>query len=94
MKKGELLLDIFCGVGPLALRAAKKGLFVFANDLNPDCYKSLTHNSKQNKLESRVKCFNLCAREAMRVYYKDHLTYDKEFQTPNHIYMNLPVDAI
>ena len=33
MTSGELLADIFCGVGPLAVRAAKKGLFVIANDL-------------------------------------------------------------
>lgn len=38
MTSGELLADIFCGVGPLAVRAAKKGLFVIANDLNPHCY--------------------------------------------------------
>jgi tRNA G37 N-methylase Trm5 len=35
MKKGECLADIFCGTGPLAVRAARKGLFVIANDLNP-----------------------------------------------------------
>jgi tRNA G37 N-methylase Trm5 len=38
MRAGEVLVDLFCGVGPLAVRAAKKGLFVIANDLNPYCH--------------------------------------------------------
>ncbi len=37
-KEGETLCDMFCGVGPLAIRAARKGLKVIANDLNPECY--------------------------------------------------------
>jgi tRNA (guanine37-N1)-methyltransferase len=41
LKKHETLMDLFCGVGPLAVRAARKGLHVIANDLNPDCYKYL-----------------------------------------------------
>lgn len=50
MKRGELLADIFCGVGPLAVRAAKKGLHVIANDLNPYCHEYLTLNCKLNKV--------------------------------------------
>lgn len=50
MNSGELLADIFCGVGPLAVRAAKKGLFVIANDLNPYCHEYLVSNSKLNKV--------------------------------------------
>ena len=48
MKKDELLADIFCGVGPLAVRAAKKGAYVIANDLNPSCYEYLEKNCKIN----------------------------------------------
>jgi tRNA (guanine37-N1)-methyltransferase len=33
-KKGEVLCDAFCGVGPLAVKAAKAGFKVIANDLN------------------------------------------------------------
>jgi len=40
---------MFCGVGPLAIRAAKLGMKVIANDLNPDCYEFLLKNIKLNK---------------------------------------------
>jgi len=49
-KKGETLCDMFCGVGPLAIRAAKMGVKVLANDLNPDCYKYLLQNINKNKV--------------------------------------------
>lgn len=50
MKPGQCLADIFCGCGPLAVRAARKGLFVIANDLNPYGYEYLVHNAKLNKV--------------------------------------------
>ena len=49
MKARETLCDMFCGVGPLAIRAANNGIFVLANDLNPECYKYLNINIKRNK---------------------------------------------
>ena len=62
LKKGETLLDLFCGVGPLAIRAAKNGLNVIANDLNPDCYKYLLKNAEINKVSDKVLALNQCAR--------------------------------
>lgn len=50
LKPGENLLDLFCGIGPLCIRAAKKGCNVIGNDLNPDCYKYLQINAKLNKV--------------------------------------------
>lgn len=61
-KKNETLMDLFCGVGPLAVRAARKGMHVIANDLNPDCFLYLEKNAKLNKVDSRMLCFNGCAR--------------------------------
>lgn len=69
MKPGETLLDIFCGVGPLAVRAALKGLIVLSNDLNPYCTEFLINNCRINKVSKNVLCWNLCARAAMRKYY-------------------------
>lgn len=47
---GELVVDLFCGVGPLAVRAARKGAYVIANDLNPSCYEYLQKNTKINSV--------------------------------------------
>ena len=46
----ELVADVFAGVGPFALPAAKKGCAVLANDLNPESYKYLSINIKDNKV--------------------------------------------
>ena len=50
IKNNEILCDAFCGVGPLSLRACKKGIKVFANDLNPSCFKYLNNNIIMQKV--------------------------------------------
>ena len=70
LNPGEVLGDIFCGVGPLALRAAKKGIYVIANDLNPECFKYLEINANINKVQNKIICWNMCAREAVKKLYK------------------------
>jgi len=46
----DLVADVFAGVGPFTLPAAKKGCAVLANDLNPESYKYLVMNIKNNKV--------------------------------------------
>ena len=46
----DVLCDMFAGVGPFAVPAAKKGLTVYGNDLNPDSYKAMLANAKLNKV--------------------------------------------
>lgn len=103
--KKEVLCDAFCGIGPLALRAAKMGMKVLANDLNPECYHYLNHNIRLNKIkEDNIVTFNMDAREFIRAsidqskYIKDEeQNFDKKFPTDlkiDHIYMNLPKDAL
>lgn len=42
LKEGDVLCDMFCGIGPLAVKAAvKKRIKVIANDLNPACFEYL-----------------------------------------------------
>ena len=108
LQKNEVLCDAFCGVGPLALRACKKGLKVYANDLNPDAYEYLNNNIKLNKLNKGnflIKTYNMDAREFIKSlinlskYNKDEDedNGDKIFPVDLHIdhfYMNLPKDAI
>ena len=108
MKKNEVLCDAFCGVGPLALRACKKGVKVYANDLNPDAYEYLNDNIKLNKLDKGnniIKTYNMDAREFIKSLVNlsknniddDEENPDKIFPIDlhiDHIYMNLPKDAI
>ncbi|KAI9102739.1 guanine(37)-N1-methyltransferase [Phlyctochytrium arcticum] len=59
-KPQEYICDVFAGVGPYAMPAAKnRNCVVFANDLNPASYKYLLKNTKANKLEHLVKPYNM-----------------------------------
>ncbi|KAK0466351.1 Met-10+ like-protein-domain-containing protein [Desarmillaria tabescens] len=54
----DILADVFAGVGPFAIPAAKLGCGIFANDLNPNSAKYLTQNVVNNNVEDlvRVSC--------------------------------------
>lgn len=54
LTKEDILADMFAGVGPLAVQAAKKGITTYANDLNPDCYSYMMINTKSNKIEPYI----------------------------------------
>ena len=49
-KEGEAVADVMAGVGPFAVPAGKRRVFVFANDLNPESYKALVENINRNKV--------------------------------------------
>ena len=68
-QRGDCLYDVFAGVGPFSILTAVQGkptkkqpipINVFANDLNPESYKSLVNNVKLNGLvgADNIKCFN------------------------------------
>ncbi|KAL8805058.1 MAG: hypothetical protein Q9200_005574 [Gallowayella weberi] len=52
---GEAVCDVMAGVGPFAVPAAKKNVWVWANDLNPDSHKSLVENAKRNKVTRLIQ---------------------------------------
>ncbi|KAI0996047.1 tRNA (guanine(37)-N1)-methyltransferase [Podosphaera aphanis] len=54
---GEVVVDVMAGIGPFALPAGKKKVFVWANDLNPESYKSLAEGIKRNKVDKFVRPF-------------------------------------
>lgn len=81
----DVVYDMFAGVGPFAIPAAKKGCTVYANDLNPASYEALLANRQLNKVrESNLLAFNLDAREFVR----QHLAVQPKRQS--HVIMNLP----
>ncbi|XP_010710360.1 tRNA (guanine(37)-N1)-methyltransferase isoform X1 [Meleagris gallopavo] len=98
LKPGDVLFDVFAGIGPFAIPAAKKKCVVFANDLNPESYNWLLHNCKLNKVDNKIKAFNMDGRDFLlgpvREELRKELTLVKEQKTAFHIVMNLPALAI
>lgn len=52
-KEGDAVCDVMAGVGPFAIPAGKRKVFVWANDLNPDSYASLKEGVHRNKVRMR-----------------------------------------
>eukprot|EP00794_Sanderia_malayensis_P002973 gene2973-3426_t len=101
MLSGEdIVCDVFAGVGPFAIPAAKKGCKVYANDLNPESYKALMHNAKINKVEKNLFAYNMDGRDFLRDFFvnKSRNELDalkaKENQPKLHVIMNLPAIAV
>lgn len=55
VQPGEVILDMFTGVGPFALLAAKQqNVTVYAIDINPHAIKCLERSLKLNRLEGQI----------------------------------------
>lgn len=87
VKAGEVVADLFAGVGPFAIPIAKlcPEAKVYAVDINPDAVELLKINAKVNKVENRVFPLLGDARELARS--KLHGAADR-------VIMNLPETAI
>ncbi|XP_075970211.1 tRNA (guanine(37)-N(1))-methyltransferase [Anticarsia gemmatalis] len=99
LKPQDVLFDVFCGVGPFAVPAAKRKTKVFANDLNPDSFKWLNHNAKNNKVKSDFfKSYNQDGKDFICSVFKDYLTDlcngKEKVEGKIHITMNLPALAV
>lgn len=96
------LYDVFAGVGPFSVPAAKRKCKVLANDLNPHSYEALCENSKMNKVTNYISCYNLDGREFIKNIVSADLVKEwKALQSGDeckvkqfHITMNLPALAI
>ena len=49
-EEGEAVCDVMAGIGPFAVPAGKKHVFVKANDLNPNSYRNLAEAIIRNKV--------------------------------------------
>ena len=102
LKKGDVVLDVFAGVGPFSIPAAKKGCLVHANDLNPHSYESLCANAKANSVTQKLKAYNLDGREFIQKVTHNLLAPQQPLKEPlntfternTRIIMNLPATAI
>ncbi|CAO2184512.1 unnamed protein product [Urochloa humidicola] len=87
-RNSDVVCDMFSGVGPLAITAAKKVKYVYANDLNPTAVEYLERNVVLNKLERKIEVFNMDARRFISAIYSSQLVHPV-----TQIVMNLPNDA-
>eukprot|EP00064_Thunnus_orientalis_P007876 superscaffoldBa00000900_g7898 len=67
---------------------------LIANDLNPESYKWLQHNCKLNKVESKVRTFNLDGRAFIQGPMKQELPTLLKGKASVHVVMNLPALAL
>lgn len=96
MAQDDVLYDVFAGVGPFAIYAARKRIRVLANDLNPESYKWLRKNATINKLKGQFQAFNMDGREFLRNIVKPDILSRRDQNLPGteHIVMNLPASAV
>ncbi|CAG9560198.1 unnamed protein product [Danaus chrysippus] len=101
LQSGDVLFDVFCGVGPFAIPAAKYKCRVFANDLNPESFKWLNHNAKINKLNmNNFKSYNIDGKDFLCNNFKTFIidccngTDKLEPKAKIHLTMNLPALAV
>lgn len=101
--RGDIVVDMFAGVGPFAVYAGAKGCLVFANDLNPIGTAYIDINASLNKLSNLIHSYNMDAREFARhvaglgIMDKAVTKYNDHLLNPDakiHFVMNLPKDAI
>jgi tRNA (guanine37-N1)-methyltransferase len=86
VKPGEVVCDLFAGIGPFSIIIAKKNpsVKVHACDINPYAYKYLVENIRLNRVEDRVKAYLGDARELSEKSLKN---------VGDRIIMNLPMSS-
>lgn len=92
INRNDVLFDVFAGVGPFSIPAAKKKGIVYANDLNPESFQWLKHNATLNKINDRnLHVFNKDGKDFIVEDIKMNL--QKHLDQNIHIVMNLPALA-
>ncbi|TRY55261.1 hypothetical protein DNTS_015741, partial [Danionella cerebrum] len=94
LHRGDTVVDVFAGVGPFAIPAARRGCNVLANDLNPESFHWLQHNAKLNKVDKKITAFNMDGREFIQGPVRERLPALLKASHKIHIVMNLPALAL
>lgn len=109
LKRKEVVLDVFAGVGPFAIPAAQnKGCTVHANDLNPHSFKYLKENARKNHVSHLLTAYNQDGREFILSVTKQlvekvmgdlelgqaELDTSGKMDIYSHVIMNLPACAV
>lgn len=86
VKPGEVICDLFAGIGPFSIVIARKNpkVEIHACDINPDAYKYLVENIELNKVGDRVRAYLGDARELSQGELKG---------IGDRIIMNLPMSS-
>ena len=85
VKEGEIVVDMFTGIGPFAILIAKRvDTTVYAIDKNPYAIKYLEENIKRNKLRGKVIPILGDAKQIIK---------EKMFGKADRVIMNLPEKA-
>ncbi|XP_068667600.1 tRNA (guanine(37)-N1)-methyltransferase 1 [Aristolochia californica] len=84
----DIVCDVFSGVGPIAISAAKKVKYVYANDLNPSAVEYLERNVVLNKLDRKIQVFNMDGRRFIKSVFPSQRS-----ESITQVVMNLPNDA-
>ncbi|CAF3490186.1 unnamed protein product [Rotaria sp. Silwood1] len=105
----DLVFDVFAGVGPFVVPALMLGCTVYGNDINPESFKWMTINLKNNqskKSSNQYYVFNLDGREFLRTIVLPRIeSYQQEVKNDSEkkwclsnnkivILMNLPDIAL
>ncbi len=86
VQSGEVILDMFTGVGPFALLAAKhRKVSVYAIDINPHAIRCLKRSMKINQLKGKIIPIIGDCRKVIQ---------DQLHQRVDRIIMNLPHEAL
>ncbi|KRZ95852.1 tRNA (guanine(37)-N1)-methyltransferase [Trichinella sp. T8] len=93
-QRGDCVFDMFAGVGPFVIPAAKKRCRVYANDLNPKCIRWLQKNCRMNKV--KIEMYNEDGSEFLKAYCSHELAKlcRENFPGKCHFIMNLPATAV
>nr|WP_302577750.1 class I SAM-dependent methyltransferase family protein [Methanobrevibacter arboriphilus] len=88
VKDGEIILDMFAGIGPFPILIAKKHeVDIYATDINKEAIKYMENNIEINKLKGKIRpILGDVKKIAEEKFIKENIRFDR-------IIMNLPGTA-